>query len=218
MKSGPLLIVLLVAGGCAKPVPAPTSAPATRAEARPKAARRPAPRLAVFDSVLRIGLEQEGRAVRIDEHEASLRKGPFEILITTQDATRGILMNVSLKPELYERARRGQDLEGYFQPGTGMAEEAVVKKKELYVSDFNSHHYLLHNPEMKTNRYHEVRKTEDGFRCRRSVEQLYLVPSRKTIRIADLGHDALYLVFFLGLARNDRSVEQERGFVKIRFH
>jgi len=41
--------------------------------------------------------------VQIEGHEASLRKGPFDILLTIHDPKRGVLMNVSLKPELYER-------------------------------------------------------------------------------------------------------------------
>jgi hypothetical protein len=210
-------VLITAEGACTKPVPGSNPVPASRAEPLERSSARPAAKLGLFDKLLRIGLEQEGRAVRIEGHEASLKKGPFDLLLTIHDARRGILMNVSLKPELYERARRGQDLVGYFQPGTGMAEEAVVRKKELFISDLNSHHYLIHDPTKKTSRYHEVTQTEEGFRCRRSVEELFFVPSRKSVRIVDLGHDALHLVFFLGLPRADRSVEQQREYVKLRF-
>lgn len=222
MRRGVMLLVVLLPvllGACPKgPAPRPEAAVSPRRGA-PEVSRRGAPAgLALFDTLFEVSLEQEGRQVPIVGHEASLHRGPFAILLRVHDPSRGILMNVSFDPMLYQRARRGEALEAYFAPGTGMAEEAVVTKKELFIADHNAHHYLLASPEMKTNRYHEVHKLADGFfRCRRAVEQLYLVPDQSSVDLAEVKQDAIYLVFYLGFFKEEQWGERQRDYLQIRF-
>ena len=205
-----LALVGALAVGC-RPPPAP---PAPRATAA-----RPTARLSIFQPPFSVTLEQDGRAVAIANHEAKIARRPFAIVLLVKDPRQGILMNVSLTPELYDLARGGESVDADFAPGTGLAEEQFLRSRALMVAGRNAHHYLLRDAQV--NRYHEVKAVGGGMhRCRRSVDSVEFVGEEARERrepkvtLDQLDSESLYLVFFLG----DSGGEKRRvDFLQLRF-
>jgi len=163
-----------------------------------------------------VGLEQGGRPVEIVEHRADLDRAPFDIVVTAADPREGILMNVSFSGELFQMALRGDRLTDVFQPGTGMAEEAVIHDRTLILNGRMAHHYLIYEPSEPINRYHEVKPAGGRYRCVRKVAGL--VVDRSSIQIEKTREPALYLVFFLGRSVMGTRMERHREELELRFH
>ena len=175
---------------------------------------RPAPQHRA-PSPFSVMLAQGGRPVPVLNHQAALLRAPFDILVETANPAEGILMNVAFEEELYRAALADDPLSDYFQPGTGMAEEAVVKEQSLFIVGSRAHHYLLHDPAGPVNRYHQVTRVGGRYRCRRSVSELMI--QHKTVKLEQTREPALFLVFFLGRSVMGRPMERHRDFVAIRF-
>ncbi len=213
-------VLMLLALGCpAPPPPRPPATPARVVAPRPAASQ---PRLTVLRSAFEVALEQDGHAVPISNNEAKLARRPFKLVIITRDPRQGILMNVSLSPDLYDAARRGEKLEDDFAPGTGMAEEQVLRSRSLMIAGRHAHHYLLAEPlegTATTSRYHEVKREGGVYRCGRWVDAFEFVGDeaadhrKPKVSVAELESDFIYLVFYLG----DPEGEQARriDFLKI---
>jgi hypothetical protein len=168
-------------------------------------------------SPFHLWLEQDGKKVAVANHRAWLKLGRFAIVIDSRDPEVGILMNVSLKPDLFREASSGEPIASYFQPGTGMAEEARVKREILFVvSGKYAHHYLIYEPEQQVSRFHRVEKVGKRYRCRRIVAEL-MTEDRKERSLADLRPTALYLVLFRGVNVMGKTLEHHRDFVELRF-
>lgn len=163
-----------------------------------------------------VGLGQGGRPVEIALHRADLDRAPFDIVVTAADPREGILMNVSFDGELLRMALRGDRLTEVFQPGTGMAEEAVIHDRTLILNGKMAHHYLIYEPSEPINRYHEVKPAGGRFRCVRKVAGL--VVDRSSIQIEKTQEPALYLVFFLGRSVMGTMMERHREALELRFH
>ncbi len=146
----------------------------------------------------------------IRAHEARLAPRRFTIVVHAREAKDGILLNVSRSPELFEQARSGKELSSTFQPGTGMAEDAVIRHRTLYLGGPMAHHYLIHDAGVS--RYHRVEQRGARYRCQRDVDALELVEEKRVLRLGQV--DPLYLVFFLG---TQEGVERRREALKLRF-
>jgi hypothetical protein len=199
-----------LAVGCGPP-PAPPP--------KPPPAPQPA-RLSILQPPFSVALEQDGRAVPIANHEAKIARRPFAIALLVRDPRQGILMNVSLSSELYDLARSGENVEGDFAPGTGLAEEQFLRSRALMVAGRNAHHYLIRDAQV--NRYHEVKAVAGGMhRCRRFVDSVEFAGDaareRRELKVTldQLDSESVYLVFFLA----DSSGERKRrlDYVQLRF-
>jgi hypothetical protein len=206
MRPALLGVAALVAacGTTAKAPPAAGPGPGASTRAKPR------------EPPFRLWLEQDGRKVPVVAGRARLKLARFAVVIETRDPHVGILMNVSLRPDLYREARAGEPIAAYFQPGTGMAEEAQVKREILFVAGKHAHHYLIHEPEQQVSRYHRVEPAGGRYRCRRIVARL-MTEDRKERALADLRPEALYLVLFRGVNVMGKTLEHHRAFVELRF-
>ncbi len=209
-------LAALVLTGCGAPaqqaprpaaVTPPASQPATppASPATPPASPAAPPRLSILDRrppPLAVDLEQDGKLVPLAGQEAHLAPRPFAIVVRRCEPFRGILMNVSRSSRLFEAARAGRGLEETFSPGTGMAEDAMVRDRVL-IESYGGHHYLIVDlqGEPKTNRYHELRRVAGELQCRRLVEHVEVAGSSVRTPISRLRE--LYLVFYL--AREGKS-------------
>jgi hypothetical protein len=162
-----------------------------------------------------VALEQSGQPVEIVDHRAELSRGPFDIVVDAADPREGILMNVSFDDELFKMAGRDDRLTDIFQPGTGMAEEAVLQDPTLILGGRMAHHYLIYEPSEPINRYHEVKPAGGRYRCVRHVAGL--IVDSTSIQIEKTREPALYLVFFLGRSVMGKQMERHREWVELRF-
>jgi hypothetical protein len=205
-----LVLCAGLAFGC-RPPPAPPAPKPTPPQ--------PTKRLSILQPPFSVALEQDGRAVPIVGHEAKIARRPFAIVLLVRDPRQGILMNVSLSPDLYDLARGGESVDGDFAPGTGLAEEQFLRSRALIIAGRNAHHYLIRDAQV--NRYHEVKPVSGGmYRCRRVVDSVEFAGDEARERrepkvtLDQLDSEALYLVFFLG----DSAGEKRRlDYVQLRF-
>jgi hypothetical protein len=204
-------VLVLLAASCHAPPPAATPVNVAAQPAAP-----PEQRLTLLRPAFEVALEQDGRAVPISNGEATLARRPFKLVIVTRDPRQGILMNVSFAPDLYDAARRGDRLEDEFGPGTGMAEEQILRSRALMIAGRHAHHYLLVDPPegtITTNRYHEVKRAGSMYRCARLVESFEFIGDEATehrkakVSVGEVESDAIYLVFYLS---DSEQREQQR--------
>jgi hypothetical protein len=213
-------VLALLAAGC----PAPSlPRPATGATVAAKPAPRQEDRLTVLRPAFEVAVEQDGRPVPIASGQATIARRPFTLVIVTRDPKRGLLMNVSLSPDLYDAARRGDRLEDEFAPGTGMAEEQILRSRALMIAGRHAHHYLLVDPPegtATTNRYHEVKRAGSVYRCARKVDSFEFVGEeaadhrKAKVSVAEVESDAIYLVFYLSDAEQ-RDQQRRIDFLRL---
>lgn len=165
-----------------------------------------------------IGIEQNGRAVALEDHAVTLEKNSFTIVLTFP-GQEGILINASATPETFDAARTEKpfaELSGFRD--LGMAEEAFNPRALLMLSPRAPHFwYYAHEGE---HRFNEVIRQERTVICRRIVANLmYRDISKEITSIRDMPGDHLYLVFVKTEWSNDyaQQYEKQRDYLKITF-
>lgn len=165
-----------------------------------------------------IGIEQNGRAMPLEDHEIILQRAPFTIVLTFP-GQEGILINASVTSETFDAAQAGKTLaamQGFSD--LGMAEEAFNPRALLMLSTSAPHFwYYAHEGE---HRFNDVARQEKTVVCRRIIANvMYRDVSKQITSIRDIPEAHLYLVF-LKTAWNSTYTEQfekQRDYVKITF-
>jgi hypothetical protein len=186
------------------------TAPATvTAGTLPRAFRR---------SPYRLELRQNGKAVTIAAHQATLKAAPFELVLTLPRKA-GVLLNVSLTPTIFKRAAAAKRLTKGMPlgSGSGMAEHPRNPKRELWSSSTGSHY--LYYKSAKEHRFSRVRVSGDRLIGARRVESVVDIHgTKKRLRIANLKGRSLYLVALRTRYTPAGSQEIWRDFLRLSFH
>lgn len=152
-------------------------------------AERPAPaKLVPFG----YSVVQDGAPVAVTGGRAFLQRRPFRLIFSVPDHGT-IMLNASQNPKLHNAAQARQPVEKIIPlGGTGMAEAAFNKEKELMLSD-GGYHYLYYSGP-KDHRYDHVREDGAGIVATRKVEKLYGVKGKESEAIAGFDGKNLFLV------------------------
>lgn len=165
-----------------------------------------------------IGFEQDGQAVPIIDHEVTLARAPFTIVLTFP-GQEGVLVNASAAPETFKAAQAGKplaELPGFSD--LGMAEEAFNPRALLMLSAFAPHFwYYAHEGE---HRFNDVVQQPNTIICRRIVATIMRRDeSKQMMAIRDSTEPYLYLVFVKTEwnAEYTQQFEKQRDYVKLTF-
>ena len=89
-------------------------------------------------------LSQDGRPVAIVDNQATLRRGPFSIVVTLP-RWGGVMVNASTRPALAQVVMAGRSAGSVVPvPVQGLPEGLFNPRKEIFVSD--SHNHRIHYP------------------------------------------------------------------------
>lgn len=211
MRQTLLALALLAAGG-------PVEGQASNSTVAPAASPSPVPRKAApaprpagkgraAPPVLKLELEQDGRAVAVQDHEALLQRAPFTLHVTLPDKD-GVLVSVSFDPATYELASSGRPFgKREFRSGIAGAEGKANEGRDLYVGfpDDALLHYWNCDPG-EYRRFEPLAPLGPGCRGQRRVENLLLggeeVPLAKVLR------RPLYVVVFRGQVGDEGPVKE----------
>ena len=165
-----------------------------------------------------VGIQQDGKAIPINNHQASLQKKPFTLVFYLKQPD-GILINAAVTPASFDRAQAGkpfEDIPGFSD--LGMAEETFNPKVMLILSEHAPHYWYYENE--ANHRFNAVKREEGIFVCERIVANvLYREPTPKFVALKDMPDNALYLVFMRTEWTQDfrQQLERQREYVKIMF-
>src|SRR3990172_11800375 len=81
----------------------------------------------------RIEVEQDGRRVTVTDHEAVVRKAPFDVSLVLPDGG-SVALRAPSRPDLYDLARRGAPLGEALVPAQSGPEDPLNPDKELSVA------------------------------------------------------------------------------------
>ncbi len=165
-----------------------------------------------------IGIEQNGRAIPLENHEIVLQRAPFTLVLTFP-GQEGVLVNASVTPETFEAAQSNKtfaEMKGFSD--LGMAEEAFNPRALLMLSARAPHFwYYAHEGE---HRFNDVVRRETAIICRRIVANvMYRDVSKQITSIRDIPEDSLYLVFMKTEWNHNytQQFEKQRDYIKITF-
>ncbi len=165
-----------------------------------------------------IGIEQNGRALPLEDHEVTLQRAPFTIVLTFP-GQEGILINASVMPETFNAAQSGKtlaEMKGFSD--LGMAEEAFNPRALLMLSVQAPHFwYYAHEGE---HRFNDVMRQEHAVICRRIVANvMYRDVSKQITSIRDFPDAHLYLVLMKTEWNSNytEQFEKQRDYIKISF-
>jgi hypothetical protein len=163
-----------------------------------------------------LGIEQDGQKLSIRDHEVTLKKRPFEVLVafSSPDA---VLVNASFHAESYEAAKRGTpigSIPGF--AGSSVREELFNKDRTLIVGDETYHNWKCYSQSICN--FDEVTSREGAVVCRRTVAKCQ-EPGESAVDVANIDSPAIYLVFIRKQWSADpaQRVEKQRDYLKIAF-
>ena len=167
-----------------------------------------------------IALEQGGAAVPISNHEARVRKAPFDVLVDLKGLD-GVYVHAAFDDGLFAKAQRGEPLGRVFRTAQTMALGQNNTDQILFLNDEESHHFwYAEGPAVHD--FSAVTPIAGGLRGRRTIGNLWLADERAAMQIQRVPRSVLYLVFYAGdlSAETDndqaqRARERQRDTLKI---
>jgi hypothetical protein len=154
----------------------------------------------------KVELEQEGRRVAIAEHEARLRRAPFDILVWLRDGGT-VYLRAAWSSGFFDDAANGRDLRLFFHPSSTAAERPGNPAQELWVHDDHMHAWG-YDRTRADHPFDEVVSEGGLYRCRRRVSSVNRI---KRVALSDTAASHLYLVFFSGNLSADWMKTRETG-------
>jgi len=161
---------------------------------------------------------QENQAVPVIDHEVTLRRKPFTLVIILKEKI-GVLTNFSVNPLLYDGFSHGKSLEKILEEPDlfmGMAEYDFNPEKRIFIDNIAAH-YLYYDSE-KAHRFSRAEIKDNiiyGYRDIDFFQHRSYDPIRK---IENLQYDILYVVFMYMEYDDDwNRIEKQSDFLKINF-
>jgi hypothetical protein len=161
-----------------------------------------------------VSIEQDGKPVPIKDHEVSLKKAPFDILVDLPGKGSFVFVNASFDDAMYEKAKTNKPLGREFRPGLFMAEGERNGDKDIIPGPDAIHSWYYETDQ--DNRFNEVKPMGAGVRGRRTVANAYVAD--KEVKVEDWKDSTLYLVFVSGEGKPDASetIERQREYLKLK--
>lgn len=209
--------ILVGCGGASppRPVEVPLSPPPASPPSPPAAPPRAIAAPPSLGPVFGLRIAQGGRVITPVDHEVTLSRAPFELTVFLRQHQL-VLVQVSLKPDILDRARAGQPIDGDDDPfgqGHGMA-EAHPPESSLMLDDEASHAFFYDGPdEYRCQEATPVPGVADAVACARAVNELE-VRDGAPIVLASQAPPAVYLTAY---ARGESGSERQRDWLILRF-
>ncbi|MCP4400526.1 MAG: hypothetical protein GY801_24895 [bacterium] len=171
-----------------------------------------------IDKYFAVGFEQNGQLIPIENHQVTLQKKTFSIVIYFKEPG-SVLVNSSLYPESLGQARDGVPFErirGFAD--LGMAEEPFNPKTLLMLSKQAPHYWYYEHD--TSHRFNDVSRQKGLLVCRRITAQvMYRDKERNMVPVKNMRENAIYFVFMRTMWKQDfsRQFEQQREYVKVNF-
>ena len=165
----------------------------------------------------RVEIEQDGRPGPIRNHELTIQRKPFDIVLYFPKSGGQVALRSATQSALYDLAKSGKPLGTVFRPAQTIAEEEFDKAEDLILDDQTGQNVWSYDPADPGHRFSEVRPTPNGFKCRRRIANYFL--NDKDSPVAGTDFLAIYLVFHNGQFARDlmSSSEGDREYLKISF-
>jgi hypothetical protein len=165
----------------------------------------------------KVELEQGGKPVVVKDHEATLARAPFAVLVTSPDQN-GVYVSVSFGASLYEDAQTGRPFGKRFRTTIVGAEGNANGDQEVFVSGPADEmlNYWFYGPKDAI-RFDEAIPMGAGYRGRRTIARLFF-SAEKVVEMTKAPRKALHLVFVRGKegkAGDYAIVEEQREFLKL---
>jgi hypothetical protein len=162
-----------------------------------------------------VSIEQDGKSVAVKDHEVTLRKAPFDIMVDLPGKGSFVFVNASFDDAMYDKAKSSKSLAREFRPGLFMAEGERNAEKDVMPGPDAIHSWYYESDQ--DNRFNEVKPMGAGFRGRRTVANAYV--GDKEVKVEDWKESTLYLVFVSGEGKPDASetIERQREYLKLKF-
>lgn len=161
-------------------------------------AQRPKPVAPSSPRGFAVEIEQGGSVVAHVNHEVSMRRAPFAIVLHSPDLE-GAYLNASFQPDLFDIARMGLPFGNRLRAGMTVAESHMNPDHEIFLG-LDSLHYLDYKDKTYV-RMDQVTPAGAGFRGLRTVARLYF--DDKSHPIAEVADRPLYLIVARGKAHPD---------------
>jgi len=140
-----------------------------------------------------VGIEQEGRSVRIAHNAARLQKRPFTIVLSFPGVHK-IMVNASFRANLAEAVRASRPVGSVLPlPRAGFQEGLFNPEKMIFVTDGGYNYWYYGNPEV--HKYDQAVRKNGRLTCRRVVANYSTGPAAPVVPIARFAGNVLYLTF-----------------------
>ncbi|HEY6162280.1 MAG TPA: hypothetical protein VI112_13690 [Bacteroidia bacterium] len=149
---------------------------------------------------------QDGVEVPVKKNSVSLHKKAFVIEFTIPGPL-AIFVNASLDDRSFRIAKTKKPyttIPGFTE--TGMAESNFNSEREIMMNDAAPNYWFYDNENQ--HRFDNVKAGNNGFICTRTVEKLYDVNQKKTIKLEQMT-GPLYLVFLVKQAGKSQEDEKQ---------
>ena len=186
-----------------------------------------------------VALEQGGRRVSLDEHEATIERAPFDLVFELRGA-RGIWIETSLDDRELASARDGQPLVARFRPSATYVERLLDADRDLMLDrqpyayeiasgerrcDRSRGHQYLYWDDDAESRFSSARLEGDTLVARRRVENIARSddPWAEWIRepLESTTEPALYIVLLedrpTDEGANERTNVRQRAWARLTF-
>ena len=148
------------------------------------------------DRPVEIAVAQDGQQLQVIARTVSLAPRPFDLLLTFYNG-RGVLVDFSVSPKLFQMAVSGASLADPFHGGTGLAEHLRNPEKMVMLGDdFQGHHYWFYDPKTREHRCDRVQPVDGAYVCRRRVARMFHQGTKKTAPVADFASRTVHVVLY----------------------
>jgi len=158
-------------------------------------------------------VEQNGRLVAMSDHTVRVKKAPFTLVLVFP-ALRGVLVNCSDQPGLFDQARTGGAVTKMPPLGRQIEEAAGNPHHQVVLTEEAWHHWYIFAD--SAHKFESVTHKDDKYFCRRTVGT-YLRPGAERGGIEQFEGNTLYFVFVKPAWSGSERIEQDREYLKIVF-
>ena len=168
------------------------------------------------EKTFKVTIEQNGTQQEIKNNSVVLNRRTFDIVIEFSEPM-ALLVNASFNKKTFNQASKNIHLDKL--PGfqeTGMAEGYFNTEKQLFLA-YKAPNYWYYDSD-DDNRFNIVDKTDHGIICKRTIENLYDIDTKTSIKTKEIDKP-LYLVFISykrGENITDR-IEVQRQYFKVKW-
>ena len=163
-----------------------------------------------------VSISQNGKTISDKNGVVKLKDTTFNIVLNFSEPM-GILVNASYDKKTFKSAKKNKPLnELVVFTQTGMAERLSNSEREIFIHD-QAPSYWYYESDSES-RFNETSLTDQGIQCVRTIDNVYEVPTKSTLKVSEVKKD-LYLVF-ISYKRGDKiseRLEVQRQYLKLKW-
>ena len=164
-----------------------------------------------------VAIEQDGRRVMLNGHEARLARRPFTIVLVLPKLG-GVMVNASHRGEMADAVRGGRQVSTVLPlPRRGLSEDMRNPRQCIFVTEkgFNYWYYLGRDAVSK---FDQVIQMPREFVCKRRIANFAADNDSPAAPLSQLARPELYLTFVSAeLSAGGQRVQKSAEYVKLIF-